>query len=78
MSASPSTEEARPAPAPPEALAALDLFALGRQATAARDAPDWSAVGARDRRAVDLAAAGGGDAPAGQLTPARRPRVSGR
>jgi len=44
LSASPSTEEARPAPAPPEALAALDLFALGRQAAAARDAL-WSGRG---------------------------------
>jgi hypothetical protein len=34
----PATEDARPALAPPEALAALDLFALGRQAAAARDA----------------------------------------
>lgn len=43
MSAS-ATEDARPTPAPPEALAALDLFALGRQATAARDAR-WSGRG---------------------------------
>lgn len=34
----PATEDARPAAAPPEALAALDLFALGRRASAARDA----------------------------------------
>jgi hypothetical protein len=33
----PATEDARPASAPPEALASLDLFALGRQAVAARD-----------------------------------------
>ena len=37
MSAS-ATEHSRPTPAPPEALAALDLFALGRQAASARDA----------------------------------------
>jgi len=33
-----ATEDPRPALAAPEALAALDLFALGRQAAAARDA----------------------------------------
>jgi hypothetical protein len=43
VSASP-TEDARPALAAPEALAALDLFALGRQAAAARDAR-WSGRG---------------------------------
>ena len=37
MSAS-ATEDSRPAVAAPEALATLDLFALGRQAAAARDA----------------------------------------
>jgi 2-iminoacetate synthase ThiH len=34
----PATEDARPADAAPAALAALDLFVLGRQACAARDA----------------------------------------
>ena len=34
----PATEDPRPAPAAPEALATLDLFALGRQAAALRDA----------------------------------------
>jgi hypothetical protein len=33
-----STADARPTVAPPDGLAALDLFALGRQAAAARDA----------------------------------------
>ena len=33
-----ATEDPSPAPAAPEALAAMDLFALGRQAAAARDA----------------------------------------
>jgi hypothetical protein len=51
----PATEDARPAPAPPEALAALDLFALGRQAAAARDAR-WNRRGffVRARGQADL------------------------
>jgi hypothetical protein len=42
----PATEDSRPALAalPPEALAALDLFALGRQAASARDAR-WTGRG---------------------------------
>ncbi len=43
MSAS-ATEDFRPAIAAPEALAAMDLFGLGRLATAARDA-QWSGRG---------------------------------
>ena len=39
-----STADARPTVAPPEGLAALDLFALGRQAAAARDAR-WNGRG---------------------------------
>jgi len=42
-----ATEDSRPAgavPEVPEALAAMDLFALGRLATAARDA-QWSGRG---------------------------------
>ena len=39
-----STADARPTVAPPDALAALDLFALGRQAAAARDAR-WNGRG---------------------------------
>jgi hypothetical protein len=39
-----STADARPTVAPPAALAALDLFALGRQAAAARDAR-WNGRG---------------------------------
>jgi hypothetical protein len=39
-----ATEDPRPALAAPEAIAALDLFALGRQAVAARDAL-WSGRG---------------------------------
>ena len=43
MSAS-ATEDSRPAIAAPEALAAMDLFALGRMAAAARDA-QWNGRG---------------------------------
>lgn len=43
MSAS-ATEDSRPAVAPPEALAALDLFALGRQAVAVRESR-WNGRG---------------------------------
>ena len=39
-----STADARPTVAPPDGLAALDLFALGRQAAAARDAR-WNGRG---------------------------------
>ena len=55
MSAS-ATEEFRPAIAAPEALAAMDLFALGRQAAAARDAR-WNRRGffVRARAAQDQA-----------------------